>query len=73
MWKQPKREYVVVNRAKRGWRSEEHFEIRHGEPEFGVCPADVRSCLGPVFPQYFPFLISLIGNIYSVPLYFGNL
>jgi hypothetical protein len=36
-WNQPKREKcVAANKAKRSWRSEEHFDIRHGDAEFGV-------------------------------------
>jgi hypothetical protein len=27
-----------VNKAEKGWRSEEHIEIRHADAEFGVCP-----------------------------------
>lgn len=37
---QPKREkYVVVNTAEWSESSEECFSIRHGDEEFGVCPA----------------------------------
>ena len=55
VWNQPKRgEFVAVNKLnRRSWRSEECFDIRHGIAEFGVCPG---SGLGPVFPQYAPFL-----------------
>ena len=39
---QPKRQQcVAVNKAERSWRSEEHFEIRHGDADFGISPADV--------------------------------
>ena len=55
---------VTVNRA------EEHFDIRHGVAEFGVCPAGSRSCFGPVFPHYAPFcMVIRNGNVYPVPLY----
>jgi hypothetical protein len=30
---------VAVNQAKRNWRSEEHFDLRHGDVEFIVFPA----------------------------------
>ena len=29
---------TAVNNGERKWRSEEHFDIRHGDAEFGVCP-----------------------------------
>ena len=29
---------VVVNNPKGSWRSEECFDIRHGDAEYGVCP-----------------------------------
>lgn len=32
------------------------FDIRHGDAVFGVFPASFRSCFGPAFPQYVPFL-----------------
>ena len=33
-WKQPKRmKWFTVNKAERSWRSEEHFDIRHGSLE----------------------------------------
>jgi hypothetical protein len=40
-WKQPRRKkFVAVNKVeKRSWRSEDHFDIRHGDAEFGGCPA----------------------------------
>lgn len=34
-----RREYVEDNKAERSWRSEEHFDIRQGDAEFGVYPA----------------------------------
>ena len=40
-WNQPKREKcVAVKKAEMNWRSEEDFDIRLGDPEFGVCPVD---------------------------------
>ena len=50
-WNQPKN-FVAVNKDKKNWRSEAHFDIRHGDAEFGVCPAGFQSCFGPVFPHY---------------------
>ena len=41
-WKQPKRKkkFVIVNKDEKGVkRSEDCFDIRHGDAEFGVCPA----------------------------------
>ena len=55
-WNQPKRKKcVAVNNVEKSWRSEERFDIRHGNAEFGVCPAGFRSCFGPVFPHSAPF------------------
>ena len=43
---QPKRKKcVAVNKDERSWRSKEHFDIRHGDAEFGVCPAGFQSSL----------------------------
>jgi hypothetical protein len=37
-WNQPKsKNFVAVNKAESSWRSEEHYGIRHGDAEFGVC------------------------------------
>ena len=41
---------VVVNKAERSWRSDEHFDIRHRGAEFGEFLAGFTSCFGPVFP-----------------------
>ena len=42
-WNQPKRKKIVaVNKAER----------RHGDTEFGVCPAGFLSYFRPVFPHY---------------------
>jgi hypothetical protein len=39
-WKEPKRKKCVADKeAERSWRSEDHFDTRHGNAEFGVCPA----------------------------------
>lgn len=52
-WNQPKRKKVVaVNKDEKSWRSEEHFDIRYGDAEFGVRPAEFLSCFDPVFPHY---------------------
>jgi hypothetical protein len=55
IWNQPKREKcVAVNKTERNLRSEEYFDNRHGNEEFGVCSAGFRSCFGPIFPYYAP-------------------
>jgi hypothetical protein len=52
-WNQIKRKKcIAVNKAKRSWRSEEHFDIRHGDVEIWVCPA----CFGSIFPHSAPCL-----------------
>jgi hypothetical protein len=35
-----------VNKVRRRWRSEERFDIRHRDTEFGICPAGFQSRLG---------------------------
>jgi hypothetical protein len=44
------------------------FDIRHGDAEFGVCPAVFRSCFCPVFPHSAPYPMFENSNVYSVPL-----
>ena len=51
--------------TEKNWRSEEHFDIRHGDAELGVCPAGFHSCFGPVLPHDAPFWN---GNAYCVIL-----
>ena len=29
--------YIQVDRAERSWRTEESFDIKHGDAEFGLC------------------------------------
>lgn len=42
----PNREKCAeVNKIERSWRSVEHFDIRHGEAEFGVFPAGFQSSI----------------------------
>jgi hypothetical protein len=60
-WNQPMKK--AVNNAESSWRSKEHFDIRHGDAEFGVCPADFWSCFGSVFSHYVPFHTSWNSNI----------
>ena len=56
LWNQPKKQKcVAVNKCKWSWRSEDHFNIRRGDAEHGVCPANFLYCLSPVFPHYAPF------------------
>ena len=70
-WNQPKRKKcAAVSNAGRSWRSEEHFDIRRGDAEFGVCPAGFQSCFGPVFPHYAPFPTFWNDNVYPVPVLF---
>ena len=64
-WKQPKRKCVAVNKAERSWRSEEHFDIRHGDAEF-------RVSFGPVFSHCVPIPLFWNDNIHSVPLHIGS-
>jgi hypothetical protein len=40
---------TAVNKNERSWRSEECFDIRCGDIQFGVCPAGFLSCFGLVF------------------------
>jgi hypothetical protein len=44
LWSQPKK-YVAVNKAEKRWRSEDLFDIRHEDAEFGVCPAGFSPAL----------------------------
>ena len=38
VWSQPKRKKcVVINKAERIWRSEQYFDIRHGDIKLEVC------------------------------------
>ena len=46
-WNQPRRkQFVAVNKDEKEWRSEDCFDISHGDAEFGVCPAGFLSCFG---------------------------
>ena len=65
--------YVVVNKAERNWRPEEHFDMRHKDEEFGVCSADFHSCFGSVFPCYVPFPMFWNSNVHPVLLYVGSM
>ena len=51
----PRNRSVLVNKSNWSWRSEDHFDIRHGDTEHGVCPAIFLHCLSPIFPHYAPF------------------
>jgi hypothetical protein len=38
-WNHPKRKKCFASiKAERSWRPGEHFDIIHGDAEFGVCP-----------------------------------
>ena len=67
------REVYVVNKAERGWRSEEHFDIRHGDAEFGICPTGFWFCFGPVFSHYVPLTPFWNGDVCPVLLYVGSM
>ena len=55
-WNQNKRKkHVPVNKAERYWKTEEHFEIRHGDAEFGIFTEGYWSWFGAVFTHYAPF------------------
>ena len=46
-WNQPRRkQFVAVNKYEKEWRSEDCFDISHGDAEFGVCPAGFLPCFG---------------------------
>lgn len=60
---------VAVNKTGRSWRSEECFDIKHGDAEFGGFHAGFQARFGLVFPHYNPFLPFWSGCVYSVSLY----
>ena len=64
----PREKCVAVSKAERSWRSEERFDIRHGDAEFGVRQTSFQSCFGLVFPNYLAFSPFLNGDVYPVPL-----
>jgi hypothetical protein len=46
-WNQPRRKQLIaVNKIKKEWRSEDHFDISHGDAEFEVYPAGFLSFFG---------------------------
>ena len=52
-WKQPKsKNCVVVNKAEKSWRSEEHLDLKQRWCRVWVCQAGFLSCFGPVFPYH---------------------
>jgi hypothetical protein len=52
-WNLSKRKtFVAVNIGTRSWRYRECFYIRHGDTEFGICPAGFWSCFGPICSHY---------------------
>jgi hypothetical protein len=68
-WNHPKgKKYVAVNKAERIWRSEECFDIRHGDAEFGVW-----SCFYPVFLHYVIFTPFWNCNVHPMLLYVGRM
>jgi hypothetical protein len=40
------RKKLQSTKVKKEWRSEDHFGIRHGDADFGVCPVHFLSCFG---------------------------
>lgn len=74
VWNQPTREKcVVVNKAEKSWKLEEHFDITHGDAGFGVCPAGFQSSFGSVFALYGPFPSFCNDNVCPVPLCVGSI
>ena len=51
-----------MNKAERSWRPEEHFDIRHGDAEFGDCSAG----FGLPLVQYFLMITFTINKVYPV-------
>ena len=68
-----KKKYVVVNKAEQNWRTEECFDIEHGDEIFRVFQACFPPCFGTVFPHYAPFLPFWNGNAYHAPFYVGSI
>ena len=64
-----RKKFFAVNKDERSWRSEECFDIRHGDAEFGVYQAGFWFCFGPEFPHYDVWN----GNVYPVMLEVCNL
>lgn len=56
VWNKPETEKCVANKVGGSWSSDEHFDIRHRDAQFGVCLDDFHSYCGPVIPSYVPFL-----------------
>ena len=75
IWNQPRERErdVEINKAEGTWRPEEHFDIRHGDAEFGVCPASFQSCFALAFLGSVSFPPFWNGNVYSVPLCVGGM
>ena len=72
VWDQPKREkYVTFNKIKGAGDLKSSLDIRHGDTEFGACPAVFGPLFGLIFPTYTPF--PLFWNVYSVPFYVGSM
>ena len=71
--KQPReKKYCIVNTTEWNWRSEESFDIPHGDAEFGSCPAEI----GLALVQYFLTMLAHSpmfwnGNVCTVPLFIG--
>ena len=47
---------VAVNKVEWSWISEAHFDIRHGDTEFGVCPVGFALALVQYFLIMLPSL-----------------
>jgi hypothetical protein len=66
----PKREKcVAVNKAERNWKPTKHFNIRHGDTEFGVCSHSFQTCFYLVFSYYATSPPICKVSVYPVPLY----
>ena len=56
-WSHPKRKKcIAVQKAEQSWKSEDRFDIRHGDGEFEVCPAGFGLALVQYFLTMLPSL-----------------
>ena len=68
-YNQPKRKKcVAVNKSERSWRSEECFDIRHGDAEFET----THLIFGLALVQDFLIPPFWNGNVYSVPFIYSK-
>lgn len=77
-WKQFKRNKCIIvknvtsnmnfNKSEVTWRSEEHFDIKHLDAEFEVCPVSFLTFFSIAFYHYTPFTQFWNGVLYVAPL-----